>query len=98
MRRRRQHTLTIHRYPDRPCEMPHRKWSEDYAMVREFSEREVVVFINSHTNDYLKGFCEHTPTLETYVQTPETIRGVAWRMYEAIRHHFARTLKEGGEP
>lgn len=88
--------LTIHRYQDRPCEIPHETWSGDYAAVKKLSAREVQVFFNSHTFDYLTLFCEHTPVMETFLETSDH-RGRNYRALTAITQHFHRAQWEGGE-
>lgn len=98
MPRRNNHApLVIHRYQQRPCLMTHQTWSGDYAQVKTFTARELLIFINSHTPEYLTLFCEHTPALETFLETSEH-RGSALRILHALSRHFQQEHWEGDEP
>jgi hypothetical protein len=85
--------LTIHRY-HRVCDIAHKTWSGDYQQVRQLTAREVQVFINTHTTEYLKLFCEHTPVFETFVELPD-YRGINYRVQAAITQHCTRDAWEG---
>lgn len=86
--------LVIHRYPDLPCELPHETWSGDYAFVRTLQRLERQVFMNTHTPEYLRLFCEHTPVMQEYLETAEYTRGVLTRAQFAIARHYRLQWEE----
>lgn len=95
MSRKTRQELVIHRYQHRPCQFPHQTWSGDYAEVRKLTARELMIFINSHTQEYLALFCENTPLLDAYLETPPTAQGNGHRIVVAFTRHFQRDNYEG---